>query len=222
MPGSEKEYKYWGKRASTHDNDVLYIVGPTVYQEAKGWLINQFKDTDAVLELGCGAGFFSEMIADKVRQLTATDLAPEMIEQAKGKLSQYGNVKVQREDCYDTSFGDNTFDATLLVNLIHIVKDPIGVLRESHRVLKDDGRVVIADLTGYRMTFLKKIALGMRYLKRFGKPAPYSRNLTLDGLTQIVKEAGFVVEESELIGQDTKAVCVRGRKAMSRGIQNER
>ena len=35
MPGSEKEYKYWGKTSSTHDDAVLYIVGYRVQQEIK-------------------------------------------------------------------------------------------------------------------------------------------------------------------------------------------
>ena len=170
-----------------------------------------------VLEMGCGAGFFSEMIADKVKYLTATDLAPEMVAKAKEKLSEFGNVEVQKEDCYNTSFADNTFDAILMTNLLHIVKEPVTVLEESRRVLKDDGRVVIADLTGYGMRFLKKIALGMRYLRRFGKPAPCSRNFSPGELAEIVKEAGFMVEESILIGRNTNAVCLRGQK-----VKNER
>ena len=93
------------------------------------------------------------MIADKVKHLTATDLAPEMVGKAEGKLSQFGNVEVQIEDCYDTSFEDNTFDALLMVNLLHIMKEPVTVLEESRRVLKDDGRVVIVDVTGYGMPF---------------------------------------------------------------------
>jgi len=222
MPGSEKEYKYWGKRASAHDNDFLYIVGLTVPKEIKSWLINQFKDTDVVLELGCGTGFYSEMIADRVKHLTATDLAPEMIEKAKEKLSQYGNVEVQIEDCYDTSFADNMFDAILLVNLLHIVKDPIAVLEESHRVLKSDGRVVVVDVTGYEMPFLSKLSLGFRYMKKWRSPAPYSRNFSPNELAEIAKEAGLMVEESKLIGKDTKAVCVRSRKTSNGDIQNER
>ena len=161
------------------------------------------------------------MIADKVRHLIATDLAHEMVEKAKEELSQFSNVEVQIEDCYSTSFEDNTFDAALLVNLLHIVKNPTMVLRESCRVLKGDGSAVIVDLTGYGMPFLTKMGLGIRYMKRFRKPAPYNRNLTPDKLAEIVKQAGFVVEESKLIGKDTKAVCVRGRKARSGGVHNE-
>jgi SAM-dependent methyltransferase len=156
MPGSEKEYEYWGKRASTHDDDFLYIVGLTIPRGIKGWLILQFEVIDTVLELGCGSGGFSEMIADGVKYLTATDLAPEMIEKAKGKLSQFGNVEVQKEDCYNTSFTDNTFDAVLMVNLLHIGEEPVTVLEESRRVLKDDGRVVIVGVTGYGMSFYQR------------------------------------------------------------------
>ena len=175
-----------------------------------------------VLEMGCGAGFFSEMIADKVKYLTATDLAPEMVAKAKEKLSEFGNVEVQKEDCYNTSFADNTFDAILMTNLLHIVKEPVTVLEESRRVLKDDGRVVIVDVTGYGMPFFRKMALGFRYMEKWHSPTPYSRNFSLDELAEIAKEAGFVVEESKLIGKDTRAVCLRGRKAMIGDVQNER
>ena len=212
MSGSEKEYRYWGEHAGTHDNDVLYIVGATINQEIEGWLISQFEDTNRVLELGCGTGVFSEMVADGVKHLSATDLAPEMIELAKEKLSRYGNVVVQTEDCYETSFEDDIFDAVVMVNLLHIVKEPVTVLRESARVLKDRGRILVIDYTGYEMSFLSKIKLGFRYLKKWGSPAPYNKSFSPDRLSRMVKEAGFVVEESRLIGKVTKAVCLQGRK----------
>ena len=135
-----------------------------------------------------------------------------MIEQAEEKLSQYSNVEVHIQDCYDTLFKNSMFDAVLLTNLLHIVKDPIVVLRESHRVLKSDGRIVIADYTGYGMSFLTKMGLGIRYMRRFGKPAPYNKSFSPDELAEIVRKAGFVVDESKLIGKDTKAVCLKGKK----------
>ena len=212
MPGSAQEYKYWDKHASAHEEGYLYIVGATINQQLKGWLVNQFEDTDTVLELGCGSGGFSEMIADKVKYLTATDLAPEMIEKAKEKLSQFGNAEVQIEDCYNTSFEDNTFDAVLMVNLLHIVGNPVLILKESRRVLNAGGRIEIVDVTGYGMGLFTKLGLGIRYLRRYGSPCSLSKNLSPDEVAAIAEEAGFVVEESELVGDDTKAVCLRGRK----------
>ena len=77
------------------------------------------------------------------------------------------------------------------------------------------------DVTGYGMPFLSKLGLGFRYIKKWHSPAPYNRNFSPDELAEIVKEAGFVVEESILIGGNTKAVCLGGRKAMSKGVKNE-
>ena len=212
MPGSEQEYKYWGKLARTFHEDAICVVGPDVYQEVGGWLQDQFEGMDTALELGCGTGFFSGIIADRVKHLTATDFALEMIEQAKKNLSQFSNVEVWKEDSYDTSFADNVFDALLLANLLHIVENPVAVLKESHRVLQGDGRIVIVDATGHGMSFFKKMGLGVRYLRRFGKPPSSSRSFSPDELAAMVNEAGFEVEESVLIGKNTKAVCLRGRK----------
>jgi ABC-2 type transport system ATP-binding protein len=212
MPGNEQEYKYWGELARTFHEDALYVVGHDVYQEVEGWLQNQFEGTDTALELGCGTGFFSGIIADSIKHLTATDFALEMIEQAEKNLNQFSNVEVRKEDSYDTSFADNVFDALLLANLLHIVENPVAVLKESHRVLQGDGRLVIVDATGHGMSFFKKMRLGVRYLRRFGKPPLSNRSFSPDELAAMVEEAGFAVEESVLIGKNAKAVCVRGRK----------
>ena len=213
MPGSREEYEYWGRLANKFDGGSIHVVGSTVYQNVKVWLTNQFSDADKVLEFGCGTGYFSQMVTDKVKHLTATDLSKEMLEQAKKKLSQYNNVEVQKEDCYGTSFEDYMFDVVLLVNLLHIVKEPDTVLNESYRVLKPGGRVVIVDLTGYGMPFFSKMGLGIRYVRTWGKPTPHNRSLNPTELSETVKEAGFAIEDVKLVGEKTKAVCLRGKKA---------
>ena len=74
-------------------------------------------------------------------------------------------------------------------------------------------KFVIVDVTGYGMSFFKKMALGVRFLRRYGRPCSYGRSLRPEELIGMVREAGFVVEESKLLGEDTKAVCLRGKKA---------
>ena len=212
MPGSKKKYEYWGRLASTFHQDNLYVTGVKVNQLIRGWLIEQFNEGDVVLELGCGTGFYSEMVIGKVKRMTATDLAPEMTEQAKQNLAQFTNVEVRIEDCYNTSFKDNVFDGVLMTNLLHIVMDPHAVLMESHGVLKDNGRIVIVDFTRYGMSFVRFMAMGIRYLRRYGRPCSYGRNLKPEELVGMVREAGFVVEELKLLGEDAKAVCLRGKK----------
>jgi ubiquinone/menaquinone biosynthesis C-methylase UbiE len=212
MPGSEQEYTYWGRRASTFDKGNLYITGVEVNEVIKGWLTGQFNEGDVVMELGCGTGFYSEMVAGRVKQLTATDLAPEMIELAKQNLAQFTNVELRIEDCYNTTFKENDFDGVLMANLLHVVMDPLAVIKESHRVLKDNGRIVIVNITGYGMSFSKKLAMVIRALRKYGKPCSYARVLIPEEVEGMMREAGFVVEESTLLGEDIKALCVRGKK----------
>jgi ABC-2 type transport system ATP-binding protein len=212
MPRRERESRYWGKRALTYDDALCCTVGCTIIHEIEGWLEDQSVDTDTVLEMGCGSGFFSGTIARKAKHLTATDLAREMVEEAGETLSKYGNVKVQTEDCYNTSFKDAIFDGVLLVNLLHIVKDPIAVLAEAHRVLKDDGRVVVVDITACGMSIPARVGMMLRYCQRYGMPCTSGKNLNPDGLAEIARKTGFVVEECKLIGKTTKAVCLRGKK----------
>jgi len=157
-------------------------------------------------------GSFSEVIASIVKRLVATDLSGEMIEQANKKLSKFINVETRKEDSYETSFKDNTFDAVLMANLIHIVKYPVAILKEANRVLKDNGRILTVDYTGYGMSFFKKLALGFRYMKKWHSPAPYSKNLRPDELTEIAQKAGFVAEYVQLIVENTKALCWKGGK----------
>lgn len=106
-------------------------------------------------------------------------------------------------------------DALLLVNLLHIVESPIAVLKKSHRVLSSDGRIVIVDVTGHGMSLLKKMKLVISYLKKIGEPPSNNKSFSQGELAAMINEAGFAVEETELIGNDTKAVCLTGKKNVS-------
>jgi SAM-dependent methyltransferase len=212
MPESELEYKYWGKRASSYEDGFLTTVGSSIYDEITEWLARQFNSSDTVVELGCGTGLFSRTVAKSVKHLTATDLSPAMVRLSQEKLIRYDNVEIRIEDCYDTTFEHATFDAVMMTNLIHIVKSPLKVLRESNRILKPNGRVIIADVTGDGMSLLSKLGLIFRYLNNLGKPCPFNRNIAIAEITGIAKEAGFEIDECISFGETTKAICACGRK----------
>jgi len=212
MKKDKKEYLYWGKSASTYDAATAYVVGEGTQQETKAWLLNQLQETEDVLELGCGTGQFSEAVAQKVRHLTATEAASEMLDVAKGRLSPFANVIVQVEDCYRTTFPDGTFDVVFLGNVIHILGQPMRALSESRRVLKPGGRILVADATSCGMPLWSKLAMGIRYLKKFGLPPRENRIVGPGDVARWLEAAGFQVEESRLIQKETNVVCVRGRK----------
>lgn len=62
-----------------------------------------------------------------------------------------------------------------LGNVIHILGKPMQALTESRRVLKPGGRILVADATSCGMPFWSKLAMGIRYLKKFGLPPRENR-----------------------------------------------
>ena len=212
MSTPEAEHQYWGDRSETFDRDTSYIAGPGLNNDIKGWLQDQFTRTDAVLELGCGTGTFSEAVAPLVKDLVATDMSEQMLQQAKAKLGEHSNVRVQKQDAYKTSFDESAFDAVLMVNLLHVVHDPASVLEECSRVVRDGGKIVVADVTSQGTPLLAGMGLGLRYLRRWGRPPASSRNMSLDELVRLTQEAGFLVKDEALIGTTVKAACVTGYK----------
>ena len=94
-----------------------------------------------VLELATGTGLIAINIADSVRSIVATDFSPKMIETAKKKRVP-GNVYFSVEDATALSFADNSFDAVIISNALHIMPDPELVLENIKRVLKPNGLLI--------------------------------------------------------------------------------
>ncbi|MBA7680838.1 2-methoxy-6-polyprenyl-1,4-benzoquinol methylase [subsurface metagenome] len=135
-----------------------------------------------------------------------------MLENARGRFEGRKNVDVRTEDCYCTSFDDGSFDAILIANVLHIVDSPDEVMKEAFRVLKPGGNAVVVDYTGCGMSLFPMLALAFRYIRRWGWPPSSGKPLGPKELAALAEGAGFVVEESVLLGRKTKAACMRARK----------
>jgi len=209
---SREEHAYWGKRAGAYDAATAYIVGRQTQRETERWLSSRFKESGEVLELGCGTGHFSRIIAEKAKHLTATDGSPEMLDLAKTRLGKLPNTKVLKADCYHTSLPDSAFDGVFLGNVLHIVQRPLDVLYECRRILKPGGSLVVVDATSYAMPFRSKLAMGIRYLRKFGIPPRENRIVSPDDLARWLYGAGFLLEESRVISKEINIVCMKGRR----------
>ena len=70
----EQKEGYWGKFALTYDNDQEYIAGKAILQ-AITTKLHEERDLGEVIEFGCGAGYFTKVIAGKARHVIATGLS---------------------------------------------------------------------------------------------------------------------------------------------------
>ena len=216
MPGDKGECEHWGEAAQTYDAEYRRVVGEEFENEIHSWLGRQFADTDEVLELGCGTGIFSAMIAERVKRLTATDFSPEMLEQARQRLADCNNVEIRREDACQTSFADDSFSAVLAANLLHHARAPASVVRECRRVVRPGGRVVVVDCAGHGSSVWSWIRMSLAYLRRRGRPPEDHHHFSPDDLNALITDAGLAVHETTLVGERRgrmRYICLRATKA---------
>jgi ABC-2 type transport system ATP-binding protein len=135
------------------------------------------------------------------------------MEAAKTRLRDHPNVTFQKENCIEASLPPGSFDSVFMANLIHVIENPDNALRESYRILRGGGRIVIVTFTGYGMSLWEKIKMGVRFAKAWGKPPAHSRSLSPENVESMLGETGFVVEQSKLVGNKTKALFLVGVKS---------
>ena len=102
-----------------------------------------------VLELACGSGQLSFRLSRLVRDWEATDFSPKMIAQAKLKPRGAG-LHFSVQDATSLPYADETFDAVLIANALHIMPRPEKALAEIYRVLKPGGQNTCRQFSGRR------------------------------------------------------------------------
>ena len=71
------------------------------------------KSTDAVIDIACGPGTVSLLVAPMVNNVTALDFSEEMINALRGQIDRSGitNIDARNCDCQALPFEDEQFDA---------------------------------------------------------------------------------------------------------------
>ena len=131
---------FWNHYAKIYDIEINRF-NRSAYSEIYRLISETVTKEMKVLELATGTGLISINIADSVRSIAATDFSPKMIETAKKKEAP-DNVHFSVEDATALSFSDQTFDAVIISNALHIMPDPGLVLKNIRRVLKPNGILI--------------------------------------------------------------------------------
>ena len=204
--------KYWSRFADTYDMKMEYVVGKDLRDDIVKEL-NRLPELGELVELGCGPGTFSETIAPKATIMFATDLSDSLLEVAKKRIGDDPKVTIQKENCMATSFQSETIDSVFMANLIHVVESPSTLLQECNRILRKGGTLVIVTFTDHKMQLWEKIKMGLRFVKSWGKPPAHTHSFSPEDLASMIRDAGFAIETSKLIGSNTKALFIIGRKS---------
>jgi phosphatidylethanolamine/phosphatidyl-N-methylethanolamine N-methyltransferase len=121
----------------------------------------KLKSGDKVLIIGAGTGLDLQFILNDC-EIIATDITPAMVEKIKEcNKSLNRNVQALIMDGHCLEFLDNTFDAVILHLILAVIPDPIRCIKETERVLKPGGKVVVYDKflrKGRKVTIFHQLA----------------------------------------------------------------
>src|SRR4030042_2102369 len=106
-----------------------------------------------VLEIGCGSGAFTTVVARAVGRdgrVYALDIQGRMLEQLRNKLKReenrdIANIELLHRSAYDLPFEDNTLDFVYLITVLQEIPDRDKALSEVRRVLKPGGYLAITE-----------------------------------------------------------------------------
>ncbi len=204
---------FWDRVAGVYDVFVN-VINRKTHQKLKDIVSDLIEPDDTVLECACGTGLLSAVIAEKCRQLTATDLSGKMLKKAEKNCSSCRNITYAQADITVLSFADSSFDKVVAANVIHLLDNPMTALRELNRVCKDGGMLVIP-------TYMNKDSQGKTsgFAGAIGKAgADFKRQFTAESYRQFFLDAGYHdVEVSLADGRIPCAVAVM-RKKSNEGI----
>ncbi|HBX23366.1 MAG TPA: class I SAM-dependent methyltransferase [Desulfotomaculum sp.] len=97
-----------------------------------------------VLDVGCGTGHYTLDLAAQGLDVTGVDISRPMLEQARAKAQHAGlDIQFLEADAFQLPFNDQSFDAVIAVTVLEFAPDLSTALRETLRVLKTGGRLVV-------------------------------------------------------------------------------
>lgn len=132
------ERETWNRSAASYVDNAARLTTHAVDLLLE---LARFTRESRALEVGCGPGHITKMIADTGAKVTGVDLAPRMVAVAS---ELYPGIEFKEANAEQLPFDADTFDVVIVNFSIHHFARPEKACSEIHRVLKPGGRFVFA------------------------------------------------------------------------------
>jgi ubiquinone/menaquinone biosynthesis C-methylase UbiE len=116
------------------------------YDHYQKYLLKQIPShCENVLEIGCGTGAFSRLLAKRADRIVAIDLSPNMIEVAREQSRNYPNIYYSVADALEMELTPEQYDCIVSIATLHHMPIEKIVLRMKQS-LKVKGTLLVLDL----------------------------------------------------------------------------
>ena len=164
------------------------------------------KAGNVVLDIGCGTGFLTLGVAKAVGKkgkVVGIDISEEMMKKAKENLSKAGvpNIKLRVGDAENIPLDDGSVDVVVGNMVLHHCPNPKSAVKEIARVLKPNGRIVLADMEEHKEKWLKD------------EMADLWLGFNLQKIKEMFQTAGLKKVNVEMLQAKCCGISISGRKA---------
>jgi SAM-dependent methyltransferase len=179
-----EEREFWNEWNAEHREEAQGFVSLRQAEIVEGRLAGE--SGLRILDVGCGTGWMSERLRP-YGEVTAIDLADDVVERARVRAP---DVTFVVGDVMEADVGSD-FDVVVCFEVVSYVADQPAFLKRIRELLAPDGRLL---LTTENRTVVQ----------RWNRPppaalAPHYRLVDRDELRDLVRQAGFGVDEMYVV-----------------------
>jgi len=150
--------------AEAYDDKRFSRGGRLIDNREKAAVLDALGDVDgrSILEVACGTGRFTAMLADRGADVVGLDISAPMLQQGRAKAREVGvgdGVELMRGDAARLPFPDDHFDAVVAMRFFHLADTPAAFLSELRRV--SAGQVVFDTFNRFSTRSIYNWALPM-------------------------------------------------------------
>lgn len=151
-----------------------------------------------ILDIGSADGTFTKIVLDKSKaeKVVGIDVLPRSVSFAKRRFARSKKLSFRVADAHNLPFGKGEFDAVFCLETLEHVEDPIRVIKEMYRVLKDQGYIVVlvpSENWLFRFIVWPLWTLGKGKIWRGTHLNHFSSNQVLD----VIRKNGFEITENK-------------------------
>ena len=115
-------------------------------------------EIETLLDVGTGTGRMLKLFSPYTKQGIGIDLSHEMLGVARSHLENNAitNMQIRHGDMYDLALMDGSMDLVLFHQVLHFADDPLAAIRETARILRPDGIVIVIDFLPHKNEKLRE------------------------------------------------------------------
>jgi SAM-dependent methyltransferase len=189
--------RHWNERALAEGDDARVNIHDTVQRDLElDFIFSHLPVDGRVLEVGCGNGYVTRQLRERVRHVDAFDFAENMIARARASYGEVNNRFFHGSVLDPATCEPQTYDAAVCVRVLINLRD-LGeqtiALENLARWVKPGGKLILAE--GFRDGF--EALNGVRRECELPDlvPAPINFYSSLAELTPVMERSFATVDE---------------------------